>query len=210
MTHHIMVTGDCPSFTEPQPTPLQVQRTTQELTAEANAAGVGYKADGEKDRWDLLPWREVEDVVKVLTYGARKYADDNWQKVPGAERRYVAALHRHEAARRRGEYLDPESGLPHRAHALCCLLYLAWFDNEALASGVPPRPPPASTPVELSELERLRAQRDDLQARNTELVEQRRAVEAQLRLLIEAQADAVVADAVAEAEAALAAGVGAC
>ena len=36
----------------------------------------GRKDDHGKPRWDLLPWDEVEDVVKVLTKGAVKYEDD--------------------------------------------------------------------------------------------------------------------------------------
>lgn len=31
------------------------------------------KFDTEKDRWDLLPWRAVREVVRVVTYGAKKY-----------------------------------------------------------------------------------------------------------------------------------------
>lgn len=103
---------------------------TQAATREANARGEGFKADGEKDRFDLLPWREVRDIVRVLTIGARKYAPDNWQKVPDARRRYYAAAMRHLAARWLGERIDPETGLPHLAHAGCCLLFFAWFDNE--------------------------------------------------------------------------------
>jgi len=38
----------------------------------------GTKYDEDKPRWDLLPFTEVEKVVKVLTMGAKKYADGNW------------------------------------------------------------------------------------------------------------------------------------
>jgi hypothetical protein len=103
----------------------------RQRTAEANARGEGFKADADKPRWDLLPLREVEDIVRVLTVGARKYADHNWQKVPEARRRYFAAALRHLVAWERGERADPETGLPHLAHAGCCLLFLAWFDNAA-------------------------------------------------------------------------------
>jgi len=89
----------------------------------------GRKDDAEKPRWDLLPFDETEDVVRVLTYGAHKYSPDNWQRVPGARWRYIAAAFRHLVARARGGILDPESGYPHTAHAICCLLFLAWFDN---------------------------------------------------------------------------------
>ena len=88
------------------------------------------KQDHGKNRWDLLPIREVEQGVEVLTAGSIKYSDDNWKAVvaekPG---RYWAALFRHITARLKGEKLDPETGLPHLAHALCCLWFLMWNDN---------------------------------------------------------------------------------
>ena len=88
----------------------------------------GRKDDGKKDRWDLFPWEQVEDVVRVLTHGAEKYKDDNWQKVPNPKNRYFAALHRHLVAYRKGERFNPESGLPHLAHAACNALFLSWFE----------------------------------------------------------------------------------
>lgn len=90
----------------------------------------GVKKDGEKDRWDLLPYGPVAEVVKVLTFGARKYSDDNWQQVPQARKRYFAAAMRHLVAWFRGERYDPESKIHHLAHAVCCLLFLMWFDGE--------------------------------------------------------------------------------
>jgi hypothetical protein len=105
--------------------------STHEATLAANAQGVGFKADSEKTRFDLLPWGPVEDVARVLTVGAQKYAPDNWQKVQEARRRYFAAAMRHLVAWEQGEIADPETGLPHLAHAGCCLLFLAWFDKRA-------------------------------------------------------------------------------
>ncbi|MEN6550212.1 MAG: dATP/dGTP diphosphohydrolase domain-containing protein [Armatimonadia bacterium] len=95
--------------------------------------GVGKKYDAGKDRWDLLPLGPVEDVVKILTFGAQKYGPNNWQKLEDAENRYFAAALRHLAAWRRGEKCDPESGLPHLAHAMCNLTFLAWKDKEGQA-----------------------------------------------------------------------------
>lgn len=91
---------------------------------------LGTKFDGMKDRWDLLPWREVGEVVKVLTHGAVKYSDDNWKHVDNLRGRYLAAAHRHLAAWTCGERNDRESGLSHLAHAVCCLFFLMWADTE--------------------------------------------------------------------------------
>jgi hypothetical protein len=90
---------------------------------------VGRKFDGDKPRWGLLPMAEVEQVVKVLTVGARKYEDDNWKTVKPVSR-YIDAAFRHIVSRKYKEYLDPETGLPHIAHAICCLLFWMWSDNQ--------------------------------------------------------------------------------
>jgi hypothetical protein len=89
----------------------------------------GTKHDAGKPRYDLLPWSALDDVAAVLTYGSKKYAPGNWMKVPDGRARYSAAALRHLSAYLRGELLDPESHLPHLAHATCCLLFLAWFDQ---------------------------------------------------------------------------------
>ena len=90
----------------------------------------GVKFDGGKPRWDLLPLESVEEIVKVLTFGAQKYADDNWQQVPGKERRYFAAALRHLKDWQAGNKIDKDSGLPTLAHAACCLIFLIWNDQQ--------------------------------------------------------------------------------
>lgn len=99
----------------------------------------GVKYDGAKPRFSLLPLGPLGDVVSVLEYGARKYAEDNWQKVSNPRTRYFDAAMRHLLAWRGGERLDPESGLPHLAHAACSLLFLGWFDARERAPA-PPSP----------------------------------------------------------------------
>lgn len=84
----------------------------------------GQKHDGGKLRWDLLPPEATEAVVKVLTHGAQKYGPENWRNVEEPRRRYYAAAMRHLNAWRQGFEADPDSGLPHLAHAICCLLFL--------------------------------------------------------------------------------------
>jgi len=84
----------------------------------------GRKDDQAKPRYDLMPLQAERHVVDVLTYGAKKYAPENWRHVPDARARYHAAARRHLAAWAGGEQMDPESGLPHLAHAACCILFL--------------------------------------------------------------------------------------
>ena len=89
----------------------------------------GIKFDGDKLRWDLLPVEPTEDVIRVLMLGSHKYGDDNWKLVPASRRRYYAASLRHLTAWWLGEKVDPESGVHHLAHAMCCLLFLIWHDD---------------------------------------------------------------------------------
>ena len=95
------------------------------------AAGVdlsaqGTKFDEGKTRWDLFPYDALEEVGKVLTYGATKYADRNWEKGIRYGRCF-GGLMRHARAWWMGEDLDPETGLSHLAHAICCALFLLSF-----------------------------------------------------------------------------------
>lgn len=87
------------------------------------------KHDQGKPPWQLLPFDQVEEVVKVFGFGADKYTPQGWQQVDDAQPRYFAASLRHLAAWKNGERRDPESGLPHLAHAIASLLILAWHDT---------------------------------------------------------------------------------
>lgn len=89
----------------------------------------GVKADTGKLRHSLLPQGTLDEVLKVLEFGAKKYAVDNWQRVEDAETRYYDAAHRHLAAYWNGESTDPESKQHHLAHAICCAMFLMWFDQ---------------------------------------------------------------------------------
>jgi hypothetical protein len=83
------------------------------------------KLDAAKVRTDLLPTGPLLEVASVLTYGATKYAPYNYLRGEGlAHSRLYGACLRHLWAWWGGEDADPESGRPHLAHAVCCLLML--------------------------------------------------------------------------------------
>jgi len=84
----------------------------------------GRKYDSGKPQYGLLPPLALLETVKVLTFGAQKYAPDNWRYVDNAQRRYFDAAQRHLWAWKMGETSDPESNLNHLAHALCCIMFL--------------------------------------------------------------------------------------
>lgn len=104
--------------------------------AKSASAALGVKYDSDKPRWSLLPFKALQEVVEVLTFGAKKYAADNWKHVPQAQERYIDAAYRHLADWNSGEKKDPETGKSHLAHAICCLLFLLWFEQSE-RSGTP-------------------------------------------------------------------------
>ena len=73
------------------------------------------------------PYGAMQKLAEVLTFGAAKYGDNNWQGVEAA--RYVNAYWRHMAAHMSGDLYDDESGLLHLAHAMCCVAFLVWKDG---------------------------------------------------------------------------------
>jgi hypothetical protein len=76
----------------------------------------GIKYDFGKSRYDLIDPYALEQVIQIYTFGCNKYEDHNWRK--GMKwSRVFGALMRHCWAFWRGEEIDPESKLPHMAHA---------------------------------------------------------------------------------------------
>lgn len=76
----------------------------------------GDKHDNGKLRLDLIPPEVIEMLGEIYTYGFMKYGARNWEK--GFEDgQLLAAARRHDLALAKGEMNDPESGLPHAAHA---------------------------------------------------------------------------------------------
>lgn len=85
---------------------------------------LGMKFDQEKARMGLLPPRALESVAEVLTFGAKKYLPNNWKYVDNGPTRYLDAAMRHINSFMKEEVNDPETGLPHLSHALCCLMFI--------------------------------------------------------------------------------------
>ena len=98
----------------------EAKRLNAQLDVESTG---GVKFDGDKPRMDLLDPYAIEQLSQVLTFGARKYAAHNWRKGLHKSRLIAAAL-RHLFAYLRGEDKDPETGLSHAAHAMCCCMFL--------------------------------------------------------------------------------------
>lgn len=83
----------------------------------------GTKADGGKNRLDLLPFDALIEEARVMTLGAQKYEARNWEKGMAWSRLFGAAL-RHMFDWFLGQDKDPESGLHPLAHAACDIHFL--------------------------------------------------------------------------------------
>lgn len=86
------------------------------------------KFDQDKVRLELLPPELMMEVGKILTFGAQKYADRNWELGMSWSRPY-AALNRHMLAWWGGQDKDPETGESHLAHAGCCIAFLIAYEQ---------------------------------------------------------------------------------
>ena len=106
--------------------------------------------DGGKPRWDLLPYDALEEVVKVYTMGAGKYAPRNWEAGMSYSRAF-GSLMRHITAFWNGEDLDQESGYHHLGHAVFRCLQLIAFTQRGV--GTDDRPIGDLKPSETVEVE---------------------------------------------------------
>lgn len=94
---------------------------------------VGTKFDAGKIPLNLLPTPAIEEIAKVLEFGAKKYDAYNWAKGMAWSRLIASAL-RHLFAWSRGEDKDPETGLSHLAHVGCCVLFLLQYELSSLGT----------------------------------------------------------------------------
>lgn len=91
----------------------------------------GRKDDNGKARYDLLPPELMEGVARVLTFGADKYGERNWEQGMRWGRPF-AAMMRHMWAWWRGQGRDPETGMSHLWHAACCLAFLIAYEERQI------------------------------------------------------------------------------
>ena len=92
----------------------------------------GVKHDQGKPDYTLLPLKTLEGVVRVMEFGVKKYARDDWKRLPDGYNRYLAAHLRHMAeVLEDPKHIDYESGLLSYDHALCDLIFARRFLNEA-------------------------------------------------------------------------------
>ena len=105
---------------------MEKQEKKEKNFSAVTSKGQGLRFNKGKLRYDLVEPHAFEDFVQVLTDGANKYFDRNWER--GLSWTSVlASLKRHIAAIEKGEDYDKESGRLHIAHAACNVHFLNAF-----------------------------------------------------------------------------------
>jgi threonine synthase len=119
------------------PAPPQ-EITSEDILSEIRELGkrleqersVAVKNDTGKPDMTLVTYAMLEDAVKVLMFGEKKYTRFNYRNPSlNFEQRMMAAVMRHVTKFNGGEEIDEESGLPHLVHALATLMMV--FDRRA-------------------------------------------------------------------------------
>ena len=95
----------------------------------------GTKYDVGKVRYELLPAEMLDGVSQVLTFGASKYDDRNWEKGM-LWSRVFGALMRHLWAWWNPLTLseDEETGMSHLWHAGCCIAFLITYEARGVGT----------------------------------------------------------------------------
>lgn len=91
----------------------------------------GVKHDIGKPRYELIAPEFLHGLAEILTFGAEKYDDRNWEKGMAWGRPF-GALQRHLWAWWNGEEIDAETGKSHLHHAACCLMFLSAYEARGI------------------------------------------------------------------------------
>ena len=93
------------------------------------ASTTSKKFDEDKLPWHLMPMEPLEEITKVLAFGAKKYGDRNWENPGLSWHRLYRAAFNHLKEWWLGRETDPETGLSHLAHAACNILFLLEYSR---------------------------------------------------------------------------------
>lgn len=86
----------------------------------------GKKYDSEKPMMHLVDPYFVEEIAKVMTFGAKKYEQENWREGI-AITRVLSGLERHLLCIKKGIDIDSESGLNHLAHVAANAMFIHFY-----------------------------------------------------------------------------------
>lgn len=100
------------------------------MKKECDPSGIPQNMPGAKlDSGKMLPWlflsgfpRALSEVIKVTTFGAKKYSANGWVYVEDGSYRYMEAFGRHLMAFAQGEIIDKDSQCLHKSQMVWNLL----------------------------------------------------------------------------------------
>lgn len=104
----------------------------------------------QKPGMSAVPANVLAEIGAVMQGGAAKYGRHNWRRAGIAASVYYDACLRHLFQWWEGEDIDPESGLPHLAHAVAGLVILRDAMARGMAQDDRPEPSPAGWLLGLS------------------------------------------------------------
>jgi hypothetical protein len=84
------------------------------------------RKNSDKLRWDLLDYHSIEELLRVLEFGAEKYAPNNWKKGLHREELLESAM-RHLVLMFQGKEVDSDSARPHAAHVMCNMMFYLYM-----------------------------------------------------------------------------------
>ena len=114
----------------------------------------GIKHDSGKPRLELIPPEALFALGDILTSGAKKYADRNWEegmswgRVFGALMRHLWCWWGGRGPTARSFALgstDPETARSHLWHALACLAFLIAYEERGAGTDDRPTPKESTT-----------------------------------------------------------------
>ncbi len=107
------------------------------------------KHNTNKPQLSMLDPDFLEDMAKVMMFGAKKYSRNNW-KLGLEHSAIVDAILRHTMKILRGEYIDDESGFPHLSHIACNAMFLHYYQKNEVGTD------------DIADLKNIRLGTDDL------------------------------------------------
>ena len=82
-----------------------------------------------KPKWSYVHYDSLIPMIRVLEYGALKYAPFNWKK-PMPLDEILESMQRHLAALMDGEEVDEESGISHMGHIMCNAMFYNYHSKK--------------------------------------------------------------------------------
>lgn len=82
-----------------------------------------------KPKWSLVHYESLVPMIRVLEFGAEKYAPENWKK--GLDlKEILESMQRHLAAIMDGKEFDSESGISHMGHIQCNAMFYNYHKDK--------------------------------------------------------------------------------